>query len=448
MNPGNNIHFVERVAKAGVDVAEDNQISLTDALRKVAIDYGLNPVQAENVGARMNHIKFAREKDRNGTLTFKFEKADYTQLGPLVEKKAKVIEGKRMKTASELLGSVANEPSPKINPIHNIVKIADAAEENADDLLSLVNKRDNIFAHIKNTIIALLQAGESANDIYRTLYESWGKNNEEELKKYFTGLLDDLKTEGYIDQVDFNVPDYTNTDPVELTDNELAKSAHEVLRYSDEIIKREIAHLNMMNMLQKEGGEKRAAMIDKYLQHEFIIASVLQEGLEKYAGVNTAAKIFFQEKPLAYLAAIVGAQIAATKGVDIINDVTKKIRTRKLEKSLPNRFPGLQEIPPSEYHDIYETVTNLNPVLVTAPYALAQTLKKHHITGTMDSGNINQMISAGKNYTPPLNSESISKAVQTGMLAGAKVVEDQDKMDKEHDFKSDLAIYINEKRKK
>lgn len=425
-NPLQESEHIEKMAILGVNMAEDNQISLTEALRKVASDHVLDNTQVENVCARMNHIKFNREKGSNDSLTFSFKKANYEEVidDSPVKKVASVFIPRRLETESEVMAFektadpvIQKKSTAFYDPsIDKYSELVEASYENADNLTSLVKKRDDNLDSIKNTVVALIQSGESIDGVYETLRKVWGKDNKEQLETYFVTLLNDLKAEGYIRDVGVDIPEEGSVPDMPIKENTVSKAAAEVLSLSDDIFQREIVHFNLMNMLKEAHEDRLVERIDNLVTHEFISPTTVQNALEKNASLNT----LLREKPLLYLAGMIGSTIVSQKGMDVVNDAVVATRGKALEKKLPERFPELQKISPTEYHDIYETVINLNPLLLKAPYALANTIMKHHTTGVMDSGNIAQLIAGGKGYEPAINSQAVVSGVQSAMMAGIK----------------------------
>jgi len=422
---------IEKLATQVLSYAQETQISLTDGLRKIATDYGLSSAEIENVCGRVNHIHFSNKFAEDKLVSFK--RAVFEDVIGSTTKTAgyRIYSGKLMKNVYEYLdkeaavadvaseGEFAEPRKFKQSDTQRKSSLIDAASRNVDTLNEMDSNRNAELDKMRNTIIQLAQSGESLNNIYEVIYKTWGKENVGELDRYFAELIGELKADGYLSSKDeLKIPGIEDIPDRGIAETPLQKSAEAILKLSSEIIKREIVHYNLQDMLKEAGEHVSARMVDEIAGDEFVVADIIAASIEKDANflktIGKALKASGVDKAilagtaLAVPSAIFGASIARA------DDVALKMKTKKIQTSLPNRFPELKEIPAQKYIDIYETLTALTPVLLKAPYALAETIKGVYNYDTIDVGKITSLISA-KGKQPSIGAEALMKNLSQGI---------------------------------
>jgi len=448
---------IEKLATQVLAYAQDTQISLTDGLRKIATDYGLSSAEIENVCGRVNHIHFSNKFAEDKLVSFK--RAVFEDVIGSTTKTAgyRIYSGKLMKNIYEYLdkeaadkdiapeGEFAEPRKYKQSDSQRKASLIDAAHRNADTLNEMESNRNAELDKMRNTIIQLVQSGESLNNIYEVIYKTWGKNNVGELDRYFAELIGDLKADGYISSKDeLKIPGVESIPDREIAETPLQKSAESILKLSTDIIKREIVHYNLQDMLKEAGEHTSARIVDEIAGDEFMVADIMATAMEKdakfFQTIGKALKSTGIGTALFAAPAILGASIARA------DDIAWKMKRKKIQEDLPNRFPELKEIPAQKYVDIYETITALTPVLLKAPYALAETIKGVYEYDTIDTGTITSLISASaKGKQPSIGTESLMKSLSQGI--SSQMPKPKQQSNEVHEFPATLTGYHAEKYK-
>jgi hypothetical protein len=394
---------IEDLAVEAIKYADEKSITLTEGLSKVAEDYGLSNPEIENVCAKINHIKYNSLRIKNKLASFK--KADYTNVVKSVKKVAEELEYKaefRKNPELELTAELNKEAEEDINDYtptrDDLAYLGVNANDNADKLIELSSDRDKKLLQMRNTIVSLIQNGESIKNIYEVLLKTWGSGNKEQLDVYFSQLINDLKAEGLIDsRSEFEIPGSSELPDREVADNSLSKVAREIININDNIVKKEIIHDSLLHLMCKHGKESEARKLDEYVPDSFCVS-------EKYAASKYTIPI---------LTALTG--LGTGMALNLGDNLVLKIREESVKKTLPEKFPELKDIPTEKFNNIYQTITALNPILLKAPYALSETIKKVYVHDTMDQNTINMLISSGSKSKPSVINQQLQKAIDISM---------------------------------
>jgi len=396
---------IEKLANKGIDIAAEGGLELTEAIKKLAESEGLNDDEVANVCARANHITWNKVRKNNSLGTFKV--ANYEEINNDTRK----IEDK-------------TEYTPYVNP-NSILKVANevistdrydkdtiitAAYTNMDKLNAANDAKSNQIVAMNNTIKQLIQEGETPQDVYEVLRQTWKESTKEELDSFYTDTMETLKAEGSIEgSVDTSIPDSTDV-PMEISESKLNKQASVLEAIQHDIINHELAHLKLYTDMHSMGLNKIASNIDNGCSNQMMMLKV--------AATIAPPKGLSPKDYLVNGLILGGSSLAARAGVAAITKGYTAIKRKNMYNSLRERFPDLQEIPEKQYFDIYESVTNATPALLQTPYILAETIRKPFITGTFTLSDMKTLtdIQAKKDSTDI--SKELSSAAQTAGKMG------------------------------
>lgn len=435
----------ERVAQIAANICKRELTDPTEALYKVATQNALNPAETEDVCAKLNHILF-REKFAEDKLAV-FNAAQYDKVqGEYKEKVAmeKVASEEFMgrirqsleKRAAEIAQMPTEDPSamaPQPDPImenaseklksHEFSRFLEQTAANASEISAHHMAIDNIVGEMKNRIIALFREGVPLDEIYNTILTAVGDSQAPAVQQYFMQVVEDLKQEGLIpmdEQVHFGDPSKIAADFS--VDPKLTKMAQEVKTNTDLVIIKEAAHHACLDYLTEIGRFDLAEDIDKHVETDRFNNIMEKRAATggtgsgaKSANVGTIKEFWNAYKvPLLVGAGAIGAGGAIGVGQKLYTDAKKS----RMKKKLPNMYPELKDVPQANYENIYDTIVNLNPGILKAPWALSEMIKRYSDYGTMDTGNILdlQRVGGGDKGTP-LFSDIALKPTQDTMSA-------------------------------
>ncbi len=421
-----------RIAHMAANLCRNQHFDPTDALSKVASENALNRHEVEDVCAKLNHIlfqeKFAEDKlavfnaaqyDKVAgdgiTCAEDFSKTASEQVQQAAESYTEQLEKRAADIAAMPIGEEEQMPQP--DPImenaagkykdHEFSRFLEQTATNASEISAHHMAIDKILEEMKERILALFREGVSLEEIYDTILMSVGDSQAPAVQQYFVKVIDELKAEGLMpkDQgISFDDPEKLAADFS--IDEKLSKLAYDLKDNTNKVIIKEAAHEVALDAIAGAGRMDMAEQIDRYVS-----GNRMTTALEKNASFMDTMKNLGQKlTPSAEIKEIVkdkvlpslmlGAGVAGMSAVGMgVSEGYREMRRNKIKKQLPNLYPELKEIPADRYSDLYDTITNLDPGMVKAPYAVAETIKKLYGYGTIDLGNILQLQGAHKPTT-------------------------------------------------
>lgn len=411
----------EKLGKIAEELASEYRCGAgnLNAIIKRAQDKNmLNDHEVETLCGKVNHLVF-KEKFAQDKLAL-FDIAKFDEILK-VDRAMNIVEYKvamhhdgddMSKAAEENTPGARNIDDVPITP-NNAALLMQAGEENIDDIRQMRSGREKEFESIRNRVIELARNGESLDDIYAVLRDTWGEGNEEDLRNYFTQLISELKLNGYVDKDkeftrDANVDDVEETEP-------LKQAAENVCKIAEQMMLREAAHEIIMRKLAGNGYDEMAWKLENKVNGDYYgLACSLYKKADELKE-KTAARALPVDMASALRSALVGGAIltgaiaaggAATASVDAIR---KSVWRNKLRE----KYPELKQIPEQRYRDLYDSIAGLEPELLKAPYALKEMIMAHNQYGTIDSGTIIKLLESGRKNHPhaPLVAKSMASAM-------------------------------------
>lgn len=401
---------LNKIARLIADDYRNGGVELEELVKKGSEDYLLSNPEIETLNAMVNHMVFKEKFAEDKLSTFKISKFDnilkVDRNMNLVEYKvASYGEEEIAKTAAEEMSDERDLNDVELTP-QKAPLLMEAGEKNIDDIKDLYVQRDNEIDTIKNRVIALLQEGESLDNIYGVLKDTWGAENEEELQAFFDQLVEELKQEGYLKKEDGVDPEAgslgaDDSDP-------LKQAALSLIKIGSEIMVRESAHEMIMNKLAEEypyfAIKLEERMPDEYYgvrrQIEKRAAAIKRVGnnIKQYIKNPTPNTAF--DRALANVA-VGSLLIAGAYGVaDAASNATNAVRSRIWESKLKKKYPELNQIDDDRYRDIYRSLVGLEPSLLKAPYALKEMITAHDQYGTIDQNTVLSLLGSGRQNAP------------------------------------------------
>lgn len=410
----------EKLSKLASEVAKEFSYSgkdLNDIIKTSQQKNMLSDEEVKTLCAKANHAVYKERFAKDKLDTFKIAKFEEIltvdrHMNPVEYKVAMFMADDMIKAAGDDGHSAGTDlDDVNVNP-QNAALLSEAGDRNVDDMRAIRSGRDREFDSIKNRVISLVQDGESLDSIYAVLRDSWGEENEEELKYYFTELVDELKRDGYIPKEkefkhDFNVGEVEDTEP-------LKQASVNLLKLAEALIVRESAHEMIMDKLASSGYYDLAYKIENKMPGDYYgVSCALYKGADEIMKVAAGPSLVTSKQALTNAlmgGAILGGGIAMLEGAYKVNDA---IRKSMWKKKLRTRYPELMQIPEDRYNDLYDSIVGLEPELLRAPYALKEMIKAHDQYGTIDSNTIMNLLKSGRGRNP--NSPVIAKAMSSAM---------------------------------
>lgn len=413
--------YEEKLTRIATEVAsafKNGEQSLNGLVKSAMDKHMLDANEVKTLCGKVNHLVF-KDKFAEDKLSV-YDIAKYEDILK-VDRNMNVVEYKAACYADEtFVKAAADDTSSNINDVEmtpgNAALLSGTGEENISDMRQLDAMRDHEMSSIKNRVVALVREGESLDNIYAVLKDTWGANNDVELKAYFANLIDELKKEGYIK----NTERFSGSGAsVDASDEEpLKQAAMNILGISEQMMIRENVHEYIVNKLAEAGYDIMAENIERKRPHESYSincamckgASVILADHEKVA--STQLPVHWQTGLRSALTAgaVIGGGLKALQlGNSAIDAIRKNIWREKLRK----KYPELNSIPEGKYNDLYDSIVGLEPELLKAPYALKEMIMAHHMYGTIDSQTILKLLESGRKTHPntPLIASTMGKAM-------------------------------------
>ena len=339
------MNIKERIGKLAEEVVafyKDTNIPLTNAVAKIAKDYGLNNGEIEELCAKANHNVF-REKYAGDKLAV-FNIAQHKDAKDIIANKTKVAQ-----TISAAPDIVIVEKIAEAVPLEddqqeqweedrkkrNIANTTEAGESNADILNMLTVKRDDIVVGLYNTIKALYQSGSNLNEIYSVLSNTWGDQNKQETAKAFKSMVDKLKEEGYIEpNANYGEGEQPDMSDMEVVDSDIKTVAQKLAEVNNDIALHLIVHENIKSMLKTAGADIAAGDISKrilcgdYNNSSPLHKVAISKEISKVLGQALAATVIMS-----------GIAGASTAGKSLI----VAIKAPRVKKLILEKYPELEK---------------------------------------------------------------------------------------------------------
>ena len=401
---------IEKLAKEGIDVASEQGIELTEAIEKVAESHGLNDDEVANVCARANHLTWNNVRNENMLGTFKIAK--YEDINDKVKTVTETKEYVPYMNPNSLQKVASDDQCPRINYDNDI--IIEAAYKNMDRLNSDKEDESGQIVAMENTIKQLIQEGETPQDIYEVLRQTWKDSSKEELDSFYSDVMQSLMSEGSIDgSIDISIPD-SDEGEREASESELSKQASRIENIQRSIVQRELSHLKLFVKLAERGLIKEATEIEDMHHGPMEMLKIAA------APVPMSAKNYMINGLI-----LGGGSMAAQVGVAAITKGYTAIKRKRMFNSLRERFPDLKEIPDKKYFDIYESITNATPALLQTPYILAEAIRKPFKTGTFTLSDMKTLTDIQAKKDSNDIAKDLSSAAQTvGKMSINETIED------------------------
>jgi len=422
--------------------------TLNDLVKKAADDNMLNEYEVETLTGKVNHAVYKPLFNQDKLAMFdiaKFEtilKMDRNM--NITEYKVAYTDGKDMQKAAQAEDdddpayiTAENIGRAKINPVQAAL-LMENGEDNMRELYDAKNEREKEISTIRNRVIALLKNGETLDNIYAVIRDTWGDGNKEEAKAFFDNLVENLKVDGYVKSDEYG--DSAVAEDVD--DGEPLKQASmNLLEQSERLIKREIIHDVIVTKLASEGYGMMAEKLDgkipdnyygascavyKYAAFWDSIASGMRYVGDQFRPAQGSAPCMPKKGPthipaVRSMAAMATAALvlgAAVKGMDLTTKGIDAIRKNMWREKLKKRYPELNSIPEQMYNDIYDSIVGLEPTILKAPYALKEMIMAHNQYGTIDANTTLKLLESGRKSHP--NMPLIAKSMMAG-IAGPQI---------------------------
>ena len=416
-----------RIAQKAANLCRNEHYDPTNALNKVASDNALNNAEVEDVCAKLNHILFQEKFAEDKMAVFNAAKYDnvtaisgesgntgigkaasYDPGQDAIDSLTKRAADIAAMPTEDALENVAPQPDPIMEDAsnkyrsHEFSRFMDQTATNASEISAHHMAIDNIVTEMKERILALFREGVALEEIYDTILLSVGESQAPAVQQHFMQVIEELKAEGMIPQnkkVYFNDPEKIAADFS--VDQRLSNMCKELVLNTNAAIIKEAAHEIAMDAMAAIGRSDIADIIDKNVE-----ANRITDNLEKNAaqipggikGVGDTIRETLKENQTNILGPVVLASTltalsAAAMGM---SEGYRELKRKKVKKLLPNLYPELRSIPDRQYSDLYDTITNLNPGLTRAPYAISEMIKRFSDYGTIDTGTALQLQSGSK----------------------------------------------------
>ena len=437
------------IAQSAANRCKRELMDPTEALMKAASDNALNAVEIEDVCAKLNHILFQEKFAEDKLAVFNAAKYDANRsnsapsMGETKEasyspadNESRIRDGLQ-KRAEELMQQdpIMEGAAEKIKE-HEFNRFLEQATANASEISAHHMAIDRIVSEMKQRILSLFREGVPLEDVYSTVLMAVGESNAPAVQDYFMNVIEELKQEGFIPQdqtVQFTDPEKIACDYA--VDRKLSKLASEAKDNIDLTILKEAAHkvcldgltaVDRFDLAEKVshivGSTRYIDVIDKIAMPAGGNAGTQKPPMQKPDGVS--------KRDIMQWAMMAAAGPAIAMAIEGGKAGYESIKKSSLKKKLPNMFPELQNIDEQQYNHLYDTISALDPGLLSAPYALAEMIKRYSTYGTIDTGNILQLQGAGKRQ--PMFGDLVSKptaaAISDVVKRQSKVEDDMNKV--------------------
>lgn len=394
--------FYNELADLAINLHTRDGIDLTSAVRKVAEENACNDHDKTNLTNTFN-LKFYKLGFAHDRL-FQFDAVkvdDVLSINPTVEKVAEVYEAGSMlhKTAQfyETLEKDAEESEQKDDQMFDLKKededgLRDAAVDNADVLSNLKGRQEATANDMYNTVKSMAQNGEPIQGIKDFILQAMGQENSQEAEKVFSDIMAQLEQEGVVvneEPSSEGVPKTASINGGIDKEHRLYKLAQSYIEDEKNILKSEIFHVVCCDKLMKLGYDSTVFQIEDMVGWELKNAGKYWEDALSQKNEKTAAPFGMNDQVLPTVLTTGGALLALTAAITGGNALYEHVQRTRLKDKLRTRYPDLQQIPEPQYNDLYDSITNLSPSLMKAPYVLAESIKKHHQYGTIDPSSAN-----------------------------------------------------------
>lgn len=408
----------DKLNKVAAEVAAEflaKQGTLEELGKKAVDKYMLNKHETETMCGKANHLVFKDMFAQDKLAAFDILKFDnilkVDKRMNVVEYKAAMYCGESFDKAAEDVGDPRNVDNVNLDPVRAAL-LTEAGEENIDAMRALRTDRSKEFDTIRNRVISLVKDGESLDDIYAVLRDSWGEENGDDLKMYFGDLVNDLKREGHIPkEKEFkhgaNAEDVVETEP-------LKQASASLLKIAEETMVREAAHNIIVSKLADAGYDALVIGLDRKMPgDEYGVACALYKGaaeMNKEAAAPPVVQASGALRSALMGGAILGGGLAIMGGAA---SAVSAIRKKMWKDKLRDKYPELAQIPEDRYSDLYDSIVGLEPEMLRAPYALKEMIMAHNLYGTIDSQTILKLLESGRKSNP--NMPLVAKAMTSGM---------------------------------
>lgn len=416
-------HKIEKMANEAIAFHKASGSSLSDSVRDIMCKYALNQHETARVCERVNHLKFGSEFAMDKTATFEIARITDV-LRPEVETEEDVY----------TFGKVASDNSKRdINvkakidrevELNEMKKLAEFASER---IPQLNYERDGLMDSIKNELIALIKLGESKESLYE-LVTSITNDRTPLSKEAFDFFLSSLSNEGYDTPMAKNASD-SNAFSKPREYPSLRKNISLYLAKTAEQAKNELGYEYCMNKLASVESEEYMEFLDEKVRGKSLVSEAVAYSLSKTGGVlsafnawNTAtasggtgptrlsraaSRIYNAGRSSANLAGrvLIGGALlgGAMKGISALQESSYDVKRKKMKNALRESYPELLgNIPDKTYSNIFDGITQLQPVLMKAPYPLAEMIRHQAEYGTIDPKMTMDLLGSwGKTRTAP-----------------------------------------------
>ena len=382
------------LARRARQYALEMDCTLTKAATKVASEYGLNKPEVEQLCGELNHMVAAEQYVRNPLGTFKIARAEDVTGREAV--KNMVYIGSSANTGHRKVASAEYEFEYTRPVINQMIK---ESTEIINRIYDLQEQSNSKYLQIKGTVKALLEAGESPDDIYEVLAKTWGDNARS--KRVFDDIISDMKKAGVVeDGVDYKLPAMSDR---ELAETPLKKQASELLDINDSLLTNECGYYYNDYELTKI-GENTAGLdqifTGKLLKEAAIppnAGAMYADSLQNLLNPGVADSLYTLSRPASSLfgstlkkalpVALIGLGMAA---VNKVRDVSRSKAIKSGLKDNLRNDPDLADKSPEEFNmwfnKAFDTYTHINPGIVNGgEHELGEDIKKAIIYNSLDS---------------------------------------------------------------
>lgn len=391
-----NKEYIEKLAKEALNEHNRTGKSLTECAINVSTLNSLSESNIENLCSRMNHIKFAQEYVSDPMAQYPIAKiADVKSAISPVKKVAGEVVVEIQPTVV-----ISGTPMQKVASELDVIKEANALrkqcayykhamDDNVDELQRLEMTREGLVMNIYKIIEGLLNEGSSLKDIHTTLVDTLPDTDPGVIKELVDSAVELLRSEGRIDPEteDLSENELNEEGFYEVSDqNPLVEPAQKLASTMGDIVVKTAAYFIMKNELTKIAQDYHYKPSNAL---PYIYAIRVQNNMEKVAAAKPLLKSITGNR-YADVALTMTAFTAANKLLDKGIKAGRAIKhgafdKPKTKKKLLKDYPDLQRIPEQEFDRIFESVVNLDPGLMVAPYALYNIINRIHTYGAMDT---------------------------------------------------------------
>ena len=219
-------HVIEKLASKAIRLSNENDICLTEASARVVMStgYGLETMEkmAKVLVARVNHLKFASLREVNPIAQFPIAESDEVirmlnieDSDPMPADSSNVIEFKSFEPDYGFddvkVVKVATEQGALSELDYMQPELMQYLEETAGEMGDEEASMNEAQQMIEEEIIALLNQGESIDDIRISLASELGEQNIGLIDELISGVIEEAQGEGMVNSelsVPPELPDY------------------------------------------------------------------------------------------------------------------------------------------------------------------------------------------------------------------------------------------------